>query len=64
MDKLKFPIIKKPLPDPKALSMDDYLRFISFNIKHALNKNAYQSWKRKSAVNVAFVFKPSKKEKQ
>lgn len=53
--KLKFPVIKKPLPLPKALSMDDYLRFVSFNIKYTLNKRAYQKWKKTSAVNVRFV---------
>ncbi|GEM_PF-740546 len=61
MDKLRFPIIKKPLPEPKSLSMDDYLRFVSFNIKYTLNMGAYQNWKKDSAVNVAFVFKPKRR---
>lgn len=57
MEKLKFPIIRKPLPEPKALSMDDYLRFVSLNLKYAFNKKVYQKWKKDSAVNVAFVLK-------
>lgn len=61
MDKLRFPIIKKPLPEPKILSMDDYLRFVSFNLKHTFNKGPYQNWKKDSAVNVAFVFKPKRR---
>ncbi len=61
MDKLRFPIIKKPLPEPKTLSMDDYLRFVYFNIKYTFDRKAYRNWKKESAVNVAFVFKPKRR---
>ncbi len=57
MEKLKFPIIRKPHPAPKTLSMDDYARFVSFNLKHAVNKKVYQQWKKDSGVNTAFVLK-------
>jgi len=57
MEKLKFPIIRKPLPAPKTLSMDDYLRFVSLNLKYAFNRQVYQEWKKDSAVNEVFVLK-------
>lgn len=62
MKKLKFPVIKKPLPEPKSLSMDDYLRFVTFNIRNTFDKKAYRDWKRESAVNVAFVLKEEKEK--
>lgn len=55
--KLNLPIIENSLPAAKSLSMNAYLRFVSFNIKHAFNKKAYQDWKKASAVNVPFVLK-------
>ena len=54
MKKLKFPIIKGPLPEPKRLSMDDYLKFVEFNLKHAFDKKAYTKWKKLLIVNVPF----------
>lgn len=57
MEKLKFPIIKENLPMPKSLSMDDYLRFVSLNLKYTFNKQVYRKWKRDSAVSAAFVLK-------
>jgi len=55
--KLKFPVIKGALPAPRALSMNDYLRFVLFNIKYTLDKKVYRNWKKTSGVNVPFVFK-------
>ena len=57
MEKLKFPIIRKCSLKPKALSMDDYLRFVSLNLKYTFNRKVYQKWKKDSAVNAAFVLK-------
>jgi hypothetical protein len=57
MEKLKFPIIKEKPPSSKSLSMDDYLRFVSLNLKYTFNRQAYQKWKRGSAVKEAFVLK-------
>ena len=57
MEKLKLPIIRKPSLKPKALSMDDYLRFVSFNLKYTFNRKVYQKWKKDSGVNTAFVLK-------
>lgn len=55
--KLMFPVIKAPLPRPKTLSMDDYLEFVQFNMRHAFDKRAYAKWKKMLAVNVPFFVK-------
>ncbi len=57
MKKLRFPVIKNVPSVPKTLSMDNYLKFVQFNLKHAFNKKAYSQWKRMLAVNVPFVIK-------
>lgn len=58
MERLKFPIIRKPIIlEPKTLSMDEYLRFVNFNITYTLNIKAYRQWKRMLAVNVPFRLK-------
>ncbi len=55
--KLKFPVIKNTSSASRILSMNDYLRFVSFNIKYTLNKKVYRDLKKASAVNMPFVFK-------
>jgi len=55
--KLKFPVIKGRVPVPRVLSMNDYLRFVLFNIKYTLDKEVYRNQKKVSGVNVPFVFK-------
>lgn len=58
MERLKLPIIRKPITfESKTLSMDDYLRFVIFNITYTLNIKVYRQWKRMSAVNVPFRLK-------
>lgn len=57
MKKLKLPVIKAPMPKPKILSMNDYLKFVQFNLKNAFDKKAYAKWKRKLAVNAKFALK-------
>lgn len=57
MKKLKLPIIKKPLSQARTLSMDEYLKFVQFNLKHAFDRNAYWRWKKMLAVNVPFFIK-------
>ena len=57
MDDLNFPIIKTRLSDPQALSMDEYDKFIQFNLKNFFNRQAYEEWKKISVVNVPFVIK-------
>ena len=54
MKKLKLPIIKAPMPESKILSMDDYLKFIQFNLKYTFDKKAYAKWKKLQVVDVPF----------
>ncbi len=57
MKKLKLPVIKVSLAQPKTLSMDDYFKFVQFNLKHAFDKAAYAKWKKMLVVNVPFCIK-------
>ncbi len=54
MEDLKLPIIKKPLPAAKWLSMDDYVRFVTMNIRYTLDKRNYRKWKKLAAVKEKF----------
>jgi hypothetical protein len=55
--KLKFPIIRGPMPKKKWLSMDDYLRFVEFNLKNTFIATASREWKRMMAVDVPFLIR-------
>jgi hypothetical protein len=55
--KLKLPVMRGPAGESRTLSMDDYLEFVQFNLKHAFNKRAYTKWKKMLAVNVPFSIK-------
>lgn len=57
MEKLNFPVIRESLPDAKWLSMDDYLKFVNFNLKYAFDRKIYKKWKKMLAVTVPFVLK-------
>ncbi len=57
MKELKFPIIKNLHSDARILSMDDYLKFVQFNLRHAFDKKAHAKWKKMLAVNVPFFIK-------
>lgn len=57
MDKLNLPIIKQPLPEPKLLLMDEYLKFVNFNLKHTVDRKASRYWKKLLFVNVPFSLK-------
>ena len=56
MDKMKLPIIKGNLPKARAFSMDDYFRFVIFNLKYVVDIKAVRREKKKLAVNVPFRF--------
>ena len=56
-DKLNLPIIKGKLPKNRYLSMDEYLEFVTFNLKHTVDIEAARKWKDKCAVNVPFKLK-------
>ena len=57
MKDLKFPIIKNRNPRLKTLSMDEYLKFVQFNLQQAFDKKAYLKLKKMLIVNVPFSIK-------
>jgi len=40
--------------------MDDYLKFVEFNLKHAFDRKPYRAWKKIKAVSVPFSLSPKK----
>ncbi|MDO8661719.1 MAG: hypothetical protein Q7K98_00665 [Candidatus Omnitrophota bacterium] len=54
MDKLRLPIIKGDLPEPKSLSMDEYLEFVQFNLQYTVDIEASRRWKKVFFVNIPF----------
>jgi hypothetical protein len=57
MKKLNLPIIKDSLKEARTLSMDEYLKFVQFTLRHAFDKQAYAQWKKRLSVNVSFSLK-------
>lgn len=58
MDDLKFPVMKGPQPEPRVLSMDEYVDFVQFNLENMpFDKESYWEWKKTMAVNVPFRIK-------
>lgn len=60
MDKLEFPIISVPLPEKKQLSMDDYLKFVQFNLQYTCDIEASRKQKKMSVVKIPFSIESSK----
>lgn len=56
MENLNLPIIKGELPTGKHLSMDDYLKFVTLNLKYTVDIKNIRKQKRLSAVNEPFSF--------
>jgi len=55
MDKLRLPVIRKPVIfETKALSMDEYLRFVIFNLRYAAGKKIYRKLKREQLLKTPF----------
>ena len=55
MKDLNLQIIKGPMKEPKALSMDEYLQFVEFNLTQMpFDRKAYAKEKKLMAVNVPF----------
>jgi len=54
MEDLNLPIFKKPLPKPKHLSMDDYLRFVLLNLQYTVDIKMARKLKKLAAVKSAF----------
>ncbi len=57
MKKLKLPVIREILSKAKVLSMNEYFKFVQFNLEQAFDKKAYAKWKRMLIVNAPFVIK-------
>lgn len=57
MEKLNLPIIKGDIPAAKWLPMDDYLKFVSLNLKYTLDKEVIRKQKKSASVNVSFSLK-------
>lgn len=54
MENLNLPVMKKPLPAAKRLSMEDYLRFVSLHLRYTLERKNNRRQKRLSAVTRPF----------
>ena len=54
MKDLKLPVIKFPMKEPKPLSMDEYLKFVEFNLEHTFDRKFYAKQKKLLAVDVPF----------
>lgn len=57
MNDFKLPIIKATQPQKRIFSMDEYLKFVQFNLKHTFDKKIYAKWKKMIVVNVPFSLK-------
>ena len=57
MDKLNLPIIKQSIPEPKPLLMDEYLKFVNFNLRYTVDRKASRRWKKALSVNEPFSLK-------
>ena len=54
MKDLKLPVIKSKSSKSKILTMDEYLKFVQFNLSQAFDKKAYLKWKKMLIVNATF----------
>lgn len=58
MKDLNLPFFKgEDIFNKKILSMDEYLEFVKFNLKHTVDVKAARKWKNELAVNVPFSLK-------
>lgn len=58
MEALNLPVPKKgDMPEPKVLSMHDYVQFVNMNMLHLLDHKAYRLRKQKEVVHVLFRLK-------
>jgi hypothetical protein len=57
MKDIKLPIVKSKARKDRRLSMEDYLEFVLFNLKHTVDMVSARKLARKAAINVPFVFK-------
>lgn len=60
MEDLDLPIIKGKGLQKKWLPMNDYLKFVEFNLKYTVNIKAVRRWKKELTVNVPFSIKATR----
>ena len=53
----KLPIFKGRIKKTRPLTADEYLEFVTWNLKHNFDRRAYAKEKKLSAVNVPFSLK-------
>lgn len=53
-EKLNLPVIKGMLPAARCLSMDDYVKFVTLNLKYIVDKRTVRKQKKLAAVNTMF----------
>ena len=53
--KLSLPVMKQAPPAARWLSMDDYVKFVAFNLKYTLDKKVIRKQKKLAAVNIPFL---------
>lgn len=54
MKDLNLPVFKKPMLEPKPLTMEQYLEFVQFNWRYVVNKKAFYKQKKQMRINVPF----------
>lgn len=57
MDKLNLPIVKAGIPFSRSLSMNDYLKFITLNLRDTIDREAVREQKKLAVVNEQFSIK-------
>ncbi len=56
MKSLNLPIIRNnKVTKTKVLTMNQYLKFVQFNLEQTFDKKAYLAWKKMLIVNTPFI---------
>lgn len=55
MDKLNLPILKSGITLPKNLSMDDYVKFVTLNLRYTIDRKTVREQKKLAGVNTRFL---------
>ena len=57
MERLKLPIIRNLPEQNRWLSMDEYIKFVNFNLKYFRRKKGVKRDEREMRVNVPFLIR-------
>ena len=57
INQLNFPVIRGTILQSKTIGMDDYLRFIFFNLRYTVDRDACRHQKNALYVNSKFFIK-------